>query len=111
MKNEEIKKAFETNFKKEAPADFTKNLMSKVQASQYKYERLIPNSVFWVIGCASACLFLSVLIFQPNISLPFSFESLGKTFSEIVHIIMVPMVVLTLLFIKNVYQFVKMNSV
>jgi len=50
MKNEEIKKAFETNFKKEAPADFTKNLMSKVEASQYKYERLIPNLIAYYLN-------------------------------------------------------------
>lgn len=110
MKDQEFKKAIKEQFKQEAPKGFTQNVMLKVEAAQSNNTSLIPQSVFWILGIFSIIACTLVLLFQPQINLPFSIQNLSNLVSEFLSLLIIPLVTLSLLFIKHIiyyFRFIK----
>ncbi len=110
MKNTALNKAIQKEFKKEAPSDFTKNLMQKVDASKSTYESLIPKSVFSIVLLVFIIVCTLTILFPPSITLPFALQNLTSLVNEFLSLLIMPLVLLSLLFLKNILYLLKVSK-
>lgn len=110
MKNEKFKQALKESFEEKAPASFTQGVMRKIEADQLKHQALLPKSVlgFIIGGFMVICFFL--ILVQPAKELPFTIPSYTDIYTSIIPILILPLVVMSLLFLKNLFYFLKVNK-
>lgn len=110
MKDEAVKKAIKANFLKVAPADFTQKLMVKMEQEKSAQKSLLPKKVFWALGMGFVSFTLLVVFLRPSIELPFSLSQANVFIAEFMQVLILPLCISTLLFIKQFIDYWRLSK-
>jgi hypothetical protein len=104
MKEDQLKKAFKGSFKKEAPVDFTQSVLAEIEHSSSKHHSLLPKPVLWIMAVFVFVLIALIIIVLPNKAIQLPLQESVQIITKLVSILILPMVIICLLFIKSIFS-------
>lgn len=102
MKNDELKKAFQSNFLKDSPSNLSSGVMQKIEASQ-EVKALLPRYVLWLLGITFFVLFVFLLFTIDTSNITFSPATFVELWQNNLYLFILPFCVLTLQFIQSIW--------